>query len=253
MYWLLTLVWFFLILLPILSIFGAFSQADLIAGLRSPLVREALRVSALSTGISMVLILSLGLPTAYFLARSNWRGKVFLDTLLDLPMVLPPAVAGMALLLAFGRRGLAGEVLYKMGLVLPFSLPAVVMAQTFVAAPFFIRSAKSGFQAVDKNLEWAAQTLGKTPWQVFWRVTFPLALPSLVSGLIMSWARALGEFGATLIFAGNMPGRTQTLPLAVYSAMETDFPAAMVMSAFLVVISFLVLVSVKVLAGKGLG
>ncbi len=219
----------------------------------SPLVREALKVSAVSSGISMALILTLGLPTAYFLAHSNWRGKIFLDTLLDLPMVLPPAVAGTALLLAFGRSGPVGRWLSEIGLVIPFSLLAVVMAQTFVAAPFFIRSAKSGFQAVDRNLEQAAQTLGKTPCQVFWRVTFPLSLPSLVSGMIMSWARALGEFGATLVFAGNMPGRTQTLSLAVYTAMETDFPAAMVMSALLVIVSFVVLMAVKLLAGKGLG
>jgi molybdate transport system permease protein len=156
-------------------------------------------------------------------------------------MVLPPAVAGIGLLMAFGRRGIFGPTLEALGITLSFTTAAVVLAQTFVAAPFYVRAARSGFLAVDRELELVAHTLGVSYWATFWRVTVPVALPSLLGGAVMCWARALGEFGATIMFAGSFQGRTQTMPLAIYGALETDLDAALVLSAILVAISFLVL------------
>ncbi len=249
-YGLLAVVWILLIFFPILSIFDSVAVSDLVAGLGSPIVLKSIKVSAVSSGVSILVVVILGLPTAYFLSRYDFPGKMFLDTLLEIPMVLPPAVSGIALLLTFGRRGIIGGWLSGIGVNIPFSLAAVVVAQIFVAVPFFIRTVKCGFRGINKNMEKAAQTLGKSPWQVFLKVTLPLAMPSVISGTVMAWARALGEFGATLMFAGNMPDRTQTLPLAVYTAMETDFAAAMTISAIMVLISFFVLVLVKTISGK---
>jgi len=219
--------------------------------LTDPQVVAALRLSLLTTALTLLLTVVLGTPLAYLLARREFPGKQWLDALIDLPMVLPPAVAGVALLMAFGRRGLLGPVLSALGVELAFTTAAVVLAQSFVAAPFYVRSARAGFAAVDPLLEGVSRTLGVAPLRTFWRITVPLALPALLGGAVMAWARALGEFGATIMFAGNFLGVTQTMPLAIYAAMERDLGAALVLSSILVVVSFLVLLTVKALARPG--
>lgn len=239
------------VLIPIISVFARVSAVQIVTGVTSPLIYNALRISLISTGISVTLVILFGLPMAYLLARYSFRGKEAIDTLVDLPMVLPPAVAGVALLMAFGRRGLLGSYLAVLNIDVSFSLAAVVMAQTFVAAPFFIKAARSGFASVDPVLEQVSLTTGKSPWQTFVAVTLPLSFQSILGGAVMTWARALGEFGATIMFAGNLMGRTQTLPLAIYTAMESDLDAALVISAILVAISFFVLLTVKRLSKQG--
>lgn len=195
--------------------------------LSDPLVREALVLSLATSAAATLAAVLLGLPVAYLLARYRFRGKAFLEVLLDLPLTLPPVVAGLGLLLAFGRLSLLGRCLEGFGLRLAFSTAAVVMAQTFLATPLFIRAAKAGFQAVPRDLEEAAHGLGRGPWAVFWRVSLPLARPALLAGVVLAWARALGEFGATLMFAGNLRGVSQTLPLAVLSALDQDLSLAL--------------------------
>jgi len=192
----------------------------------SPLLFDALLLSAGTTPIALLLTVIFGTPLAYLLARRRFWGRAWLRVLIELPIVMPPAVAGIALLLAYGRRGLVGGVLDDVGVRLPFSTAAVIIAQTFVAAPFFIRSAQVGFAGVPPELEDAARVDGADGWALFSRITLPLAAPSLTSGLILAWARALGEFGATLLFAGSLQGRTQTMPLLIYNALERDLDAA---------------------------
>ena len=217
----------------------------------SRLVADALQLSLSTTFATTVISVLVGTPTAYLLARYHFPGRTLLYTLVDLPMVLPPAVAGLALLMAFGRRGLLGGALEAVGIILPFSTAAVVVAQTFVAAPFFIRGARVGFAAVDRRLEQMAATLGLGRWGTFWRVTLPLAGRSLLSGAVMTWARALGEFGATIMFAGNFQGRTQTMPLAIYIGLQGDLDGALALAAILLVVSFGLLVIVRLLTGRG--
>jgi molybdate transport system permease protein len=180
-------------------------------------VRTALAISLETSTAATALCCLLGLPTAYLLARHRYRGQLWIDTLLDLPMTIPPVVAGLALLLAFGRMGLLGRHLEALGLRIGFTRTAVLLAQTFMAAPFFVRAARAGFASVPVHLEDAAMTLGRRPWNIFWTVSVPLAAPALLAGAVLAWARALSEFGATLLFAGNVEGVTQTLPLAVMS------------------------------------
>lgn len=211
----------------------------------APTTLHALQLSLGTATAAALLSVIFGTPVAYFLARENFRGKAVVDTLIDLPMVLPPAVAGIALLMAFGRRGLLGPALAVMGIELPFTTAAVVVAQTFVAAPFYVRSAKAGFGAVDRKLEQMSALLGVSELQTFFRLTLPLAAPSLLSGCLMTWARALGEFGATIMFAGNFPGRTQTMPLAIYSGLESNLDSALALALILVVVSFVILFAVR--------
>ncbi|MGE4094163.1 MAG: ABC transporter permease [Candidatus Binatia bacterium] len=222
-------------------------QEGVWATLQQPLVTESLRLSLLTSLSSLCVAVVLGTPVAYLLARCRFPGVVVVDTLIDLPMVLPPTVAGVALLMTFGRRGLLGAWLDMFGLQIGFTTIAVVLAQSFVSAPFYIRAARAGFQSVDQDLERVAYTLGHSPLRTFLRVTVPLAFPALLSGAVMAWARALGEFGATIMFAGNLLGRTQTMPLAIYTAMESDLTAALVLSLILVIVSFSVLFSVRLL------
>jgi molybdate transport system permease protein len=217
----------------------------------SPLVADALRLSLVTSLATTTVSVLLGTPAAYLLARYRFPGQQLLVTIIDLPMVLPPAVAGLALLMAFGRRGLLGGPLASIGITLPFSTVAVVIAQTFVAAPFFIRGARAGFATVDRRLEQVAATLGSPDWRIFLRVTLPLAGRSLVSGAIMTWARALGEFGATIMFAGNFQGRTQTMPLAIYTGLQADLDGALTLASILLAVSFLLLVTVRLLTGRG--
>ncbi len=234
------------LLLPVAAIFWkVLPQEEAWSTLQQPLVTQALRLSGLTSLLSLVLALVCGTPMAYLLARYRFPGAALLDTLIDLPMVLPPTVAGVALLMAFGRRGLVGAWLDSLGIQLGFTTAAVVLAQSFVAAPFYIRAARAGFQSIDQELERVAYTLGHSPFSTFLRITVPLAFPALLSGAVMAWARALGEFGATIMFAGNFLGRTQTMPLAIYTAMESDLPAALMLSAMLIVISFIMLFLVR--------
>ena len=231
-----------LVLLPVVAIFGRVLPGGLLLStLGKPVVVEALRLTVCTTVLTLGLALLLGTPIAWLLARRHFIGRSLLDSLIELPMVLPPAVAGIGLLMAFGRRGLFGPTLESLGITIGFTPAAVVLAQLFVAAPCYVRAARSGFLAVDRELEVVSYTLGVSHWATFWRVTVPVALPSLLGGAVMCWARALGEFGATIMFAGSFQGRTQTMPLAIYSALETDLDAALVLSAILVAVAFVVL------------
>jgi molybdate transport system permease protein len=211
-------------------------------------VLDALRLSLTTTAISLIVTVLLGMPLAFVLARRRFRGISILETIVDLPIVLPPSVAGLALLLVFGRRGLLGDPLAAAGLDIAFTTAAVVIAQVFVAAPFFIRSARAGIASVDRDLEDAARVDGADERQVARFVTLPLAAPALGAGLVMCWARALGEFGATIMFAGNLEGRTQTLPLNVYAEFQGDsIDRSIAAATILVVAAFGVLVAVRTL------
>jgi molybdate transport system permease protein len=220
----------------------ALGAGGMLAALGRPIVFEALRLSLLTTLIVLALSLALGSPLALLLARRRFRGIGLLDSLVDLPIVLPPAVAGLALLLTFGRRGLFGAPLTSIGIELPFTTAAVVLASLFVAAPFYVRAARSGFLSVPREFEEAARVEGASEWQVFRFVTVPVSAPALFGGAILCWARALGEFGATIMFAGQFIGRTQTMPLAIYAALESDVDAALAVSVLLLAISFGLLV-----------
>jgi molybdate transport system permease protein len=240
-----------IILLPIVAILARVIPSGAIAQtLGRPIVVDALRLSAMTTTITLGLALLLGTPLAYLLARKRFRGQSLIESLIELPMVLPPAVAGIGLLMAFGRRGLIGESLAASGIAIGFTTAAVILAEFFVAAPFYVRAARSGFGAVDQELEIVSRTLGVSDFATFWRVTVPVALPSLLGGAVLCWARALGEFGATIMFAGSFPGRTQTMPLAIYAALETDLDAALVLSAILTIVSFALLVSLRFAVGR---
>lgn len=223
-----------------------------VAGSESVLV--ALALSLVTTSISLVITVVFGLPLAVVLARRTFRGKWLVEAVTDLPIVLPPAVAGLALLLVFGRRGLLGGPLGAGGLDIAFTTMAVILAQIFVSAPFFVRSARAGIAAVDRDLEDAARVDGASERQLFRRVTMPLAGSALAAGLVMSWARSMGEFGATIMFAGNVQGRTQTLPLVVYGEFHGgDLDASIAAAAILVFAALGVLVAVRVLHwGRGL-
>jgi molybdate transport system permease protein len=236
-----------LFLIPIVMLFTRISPEALWENLSSETVRQAIGISLRSTLASLGLILLLGTPLAYLMGRHQFRYKKALDTLIDLPTVLPPSVAGLALLMTLGRRGIIGGWLDDLGLPVAFTLGAVVIAQIFVAAPFYVRAAALGFSAVDTEIEQAAQLDGASRWQIFRYVLLPLSRFALVSGAMMSWARALGEFGATIIFAGNLPGRTQTMPTAIYLGFERDLESALTISAILIVISFLSLLLIKIL------
>ena len=234
------------VLLPLGALFLRTTPAALLASLQQPAAVSALLLSLVTTAITLLLTLVLGTPAAYILARWSFPGKRLMNSLVDLPIVVPPAVAGVALLMAFGREGLFAPVLDALGLHLSFSTAAVVMAQLFVASPFYVRAARAGFLAVDGVLEDASTTLGYGGWGTFRRITVPLALPALTGGAVLTWARALGEFGATIMFAGNLLGVTQTMPLAVYLGLESgDLDGALALSALLVLVSLAVLLLVR--------
>ena len=234
------------ILLPLVALLVRVSPADLLRKLGDPMVRQAVQLSFLTSAVSTVVAIFLGTPVAYQLARRrNTTFRRILDTLVDLPTVLPPAVAGIALLMAFGRRGLVGPWLDAVGIQIPFTAVAVVLAQTFIAAPLYIKSAAVGFTAIDPELRQAAALDGASRWQTFRFITVPLSWTALLSGVVACWARALGEFGATIIFAGNFPGRTQTMPLAIYLGFEVDLDTALTLSVILVGTSFLTLFLLK--------
>ena len=233
------------IIVPLLALFLRISPEQLVANLQEPNVLRAIGLSLTTTIVSTLLIILGGTPLAYAHARRQFRFGRLIDTLIDLPLVLPPAVAGVALLMAFGRRGLLGGWLDLLGVQVGFTTVAVIMAQVFVAAPFYIKSAALGFASLDRELELAASLDGASSWQIFRFVTMPLSWSALLGGSVMSWARALGEFGATIIFAGNFPGRTQTMPLAIYIGFELDLDIALTLSVILILFSFLALLIAK--------
>lgn len=239
--------------LPLLSLLVRAGLGTLLENIAQTQVMQAVILSIATTAIATLLAIVLGTPLAYLLARHAFRGRVLVETLIDLPMVLPPAVAGVALLMAFGRRGVLGEHLSSAGVELAFTQAAVVLAQLFVAAPFYVRSAIAGFSRIEREAEEAAMLDGAGGWTVFRRITLPLSAPALFGGAVMTWARALGEFGATIIFAGNFPGRTQTMPLAIYIGFELELNMALTLSIILLVVSFAVLLLVKGLMRQRIG
>jgi molybdate transport system permease protein len=235
------------LVLPLLALFLRVPPGELVAQLGEERAREALVVSLKTSLVAHLLILVLGTPAAYLLAGREFRGRAVLLSVLELPLVLPPAVAGLGLLAAFGRSGLLGRELDALGLQIPFTQLAVVLAICFVASPFYLRAAIAAFEAVDPALPAAARTLGAGPPRVFARVSLPLALGGLGAGSTLAFARGLGEFGATIMFAGSLPGRTQTAPLAIYDALDEDFEVALALGALLVAVSVVILLAVKLL------
>ena len=234
------------VVLPLAALLQRAPWSGLADLLTEPVVTESLRLSLLSAAAATAISLLLGVPLAWMLARSSFRGRSVLRAFVTLPMVLPPVVGGAALLFAFGRRGLLGEPVYDgTGFLLPFSIWGVIAANTFVAMPFLVITVESGLRATDQRYEEAAATLGAGRWTVFRRVTIPNALPALLAGAVLCWARALGEFGATVTFAGNLQGRTQTMPLAVFLALETNRDAAIALSLVLMAVSLAVLVPLR--------
>ncbi len=223
-------------------------DGSLVDAFNTPSVLTALGLSLTTTAISLVLTVAIGLPLAFVLARRSFRFKWLVEGIVDLPIVLPPSVAGLALLLVFGRRGLLGGPLQTAGLEIAFTTVAVILAQTFVSAPFFVRSARTGIAGVERELEDAARVDGASERHLFRTITVPIAGAALAAGMVMSWARALGEFGATIMVAGNFEGRTQTLPLVVYTEFQAgDLDASIAAAAMLVLAAFGVLLAVRIL------
>ena len=239
------------IVLPVLALLvRAAQQESFLSSLTSDLALTALRLSLVTSLVSMAVVIAVGTPFAYLLARSSSPLLKILDSLVELPIVLPPVVAGVAMLMAFGRQGVLGPQLESVGITLPFTTAAVVFAQIFVGAPFYVRAAKLGFQTVARDYEDVSQTLGVSPWWTFWRLTLPLAMPSLLTGLALAWARAISEFGATIMFAGNLTGKTQTMPLAIMTAMESSLDTALALSVMLVLGAVAVLLTLSFLVRR---
>ena len=246
-----TLLYVLFIGLPVVAILvKAAQQKGLMASLLSDTTIQALQLSIITSIISIIIVVIIGTPFALLLARKDNLLLKFIDSLVELPIILPPIVAGVAMLMAFGRQGIMGPALSSVGIALPFTTGAVICAQVFVAAPFYIRAAKLGFQSVSTDYEDVSQTLGVSPWQTFWKLTIPLASPSILSGLALAWARAISEFGATIMFAGNLTGKTQTMPLAILTAMESDIGASLGLSVILLFASIIVLIILGFFANK---
>ncbi len=235
------------LLIPIVAIFAELSLSELRAGLTSDVTLDALRVTVETNLVAMALIVFFGTPTAYLLATRRFRGRALLVTVVELPLVLPPAVAGIGLLAAFGRFGLLGGTLGALGIEVAFTKVAVVLAVTFVASPFYVRTAVAAFEAVDPDLVAASRTLGAGPARTFARIGLPLASGGLGAGAALAFARGIGEFGATLMFAGSLQGVTQTLSLAVYQQFDVDFDTALAIGALLVIVSAVVLFVAKLI------
>ncbi|MDX6742595.1 molybdate ABC transporter permease subunit [Actinocorallia sp. A-T 12471] len=234
------------LILPLVGLLVRAPWRTLPQRLAEPAVLEALRLSLVSATIATAVCLVLGVPLAWVLARTNFRGRRLVRALVTVPMVLPPVVGGVALLLVLGRNGLVGRYLDDaFGITLPFTTAAVVVAEAFVALPFLVITVEGALRAADPRYEEAAATLGASRWTVFRRVTLPLVAPGVLAGGVLCWSRALGEFGATITFAGNFPGETQTMPLAVYLALETDPEAAIVLSLVLLAVSVAILTALR--------
>src|SRR5712692_9453508 len=238
---------FFLFLgIPLAALVIREPPALLWQAIQQPEAIEALQLSIITTCVSTLLTVVFGLPVAFVLARLRFPGRSILETLVTMPTVLPPVVAGVALLITFGRFGLLGRYLAPLGITLPFTTVAVVMAQMFVASPFFINTAKAGLEQLDRRYEMAAYTLRASPLYTFRRVVLPLIRPALLSGMGLAWARALGELGATITFAGNFPGTTETTPIAVYITAESDLDSAVSLAVVLLAVSFAVLLALRI-------
>jgi len=235
------------LVLPIVAIFADTPPGDLIDSLGSDVARDALWLSLKTTVAALLIIVVIGTPAAYFLATREFRGKSLVTTAIELPLVLPPAVAGIGLLAAFGPSGILGSALDDAGIELVLQTAGVIVALTFVAAPFYLRQAQAAFASVDPDLTAAARTLGAGEARTFWRIAIPCAGAGITTGMALAWGRALGEFGATLMFAGSFQGVTQTAPLAIFATFARDFPAALALSAVLVAASAALLLTVKLL------
>ncbi len=240
----LTAVMLAFLFLPLISVFISRSPLQLISNLNTDIAYQALLLSLETTLISLVIIVVFGTPLAYWVAKYSFRGKRVLEVALQMPIVVPPAVAGVGLILVFGNLGLLGGALSAFGIGFAFTWIAVIMAQVFISAAFYVFAARQAFEGVDDGLLAVSRTLGESPWRTFMRITVPLALPGLISGAALSLARALGEFGATIVFAGNLPGSTQTMPLAIYTALQSNFDVAVAISALLLSVAFILLLLV---------
>ncbi|MFA5236900.1 MAG: ABC transporter permease [Methanoregula sp.] len=236
--------------LPILAIFLRVTPEMFFTSLHNPDVSSALWLSLFTTCITLIVVILVGTPFAYYHCRFSYPGKVIVDTLIDLPLVLPPAVAGVGLLVLYGRVGLLGKYFNMLGIPIAFTTLAVIMAQVFVASPFYLRQAKSLFEQLDPAYEQTAQTLGASSLRTLTLVTIPMTASGLVSGAVMTFGRALGEFGATIMFAGNLPGVTQTMPLAVYVGMESNVNIGLTISIMLVIISFTIMIAVRLIQNR---
>ena len=236
-----------LLAIPLIALASASAPADIATGAQSPLFGPALWLSARTTVASLVIVVVTGTPLAWWMANRTSRRTRVVELLVDLPIVIPPAVMGIALLQTFGRQGLLGPAMSVLGVQVPFTTAAVVVAQTVVSAPFYVQAAAAAFRRVDEDLLIVARTLGQSPTGTFFRVAVPMALPGLVVGAALSWARALGEFGATLFFAGNFIGSTQTMPLAIYTALESDTRVAVALALVLAAASGLLMVPLRTL------
>ncbi|MDD4651761.1 MAG: ABC transporter permease [Methanothrix sp.] len=238
------------IALPVLALFIKSPLDTTLRSLHDPVVIDALRLSLITSTITTLVVVVMGTPIAYVSARFHYHGKELADSLIDLPVIMPPAVAGIALLMAFGRMGIVGRHLNALGISIAFTTMAVILAQTFVSSPFYIRQARTSFEDVDPAFENASRTLGASRSYTFFHVILPIAMNGLFSGAIMAFARSLGEFGATIMFAGNFQGRTQTMPLAIYTAMQGDLDVSLCIAIILVAISFMVIALVKILTRR---
>jgi molybdate transport system permease protein len=238
------------LVVPVVAIFVHTEPKALLSSLGDPTSTDALKLSLETSAIAVAIIVAVGTPAAFLLATRSFRGKSVVVTLVELPLVLPPAVAGIGLLAALGPSGIFGGLLEDAHIQLVLQTAGVVVALTFVAAPLYLRQAQAAFGAVERPLFDASRTLGVGEAGTFARVAVPVALPGLIAGLALAWGRALGEFGATLMFAGSFQGITETAPLAIYSQFAVDLPAALALSAILVVVSFAVLLSVKIVCGS---
>jgi len=250
---LIVLTYVLFISVPILAVFLRIEPNQISNQLRNAGIIEAVKLSLITAGTATAIAFVLAIPTSYFMATRNFRGKAIVDTLMDLPIVLPPAVAGVALLYTFAPKGLLGPIFNSRGIIIPGSTLAVIIAETFVASPFLYRSAKTGFEAMDKDVINSAKMLTGSRLRVFFTVVFPLTTRAIISGTMMTWARAMGEFGATLMFAGNIAGVTQTMPLAIYNFLYFDPLGGIMLSIILIIISFTVLIVVKILEQKRFG
>ena len=244
------IVYVFFLTLPIISVFLKFDVTQIGLQLQNPGIIKAIELSLYTSLIATCLSIILAVPTGYFLATRKFYGKPAIDTLMDLPLVLPPAVAGIALLYTFAPKGILGPLFNGLGITIPGYTVAVIIAQTFVASPFLIRAAKIGFEKQDKTLYNSAIILTGSRLRIFFTISLPLATRAIISGIVMTWARAMGEFGATLMFAGNLPGITQTIPLAIYNMLYSDPTAGLMLSIILISTAFAVIVIVKLLEHK---
>jgi molybdate transport system permease protein len=232
--------------LPLAGLVAQAPWGSIVELLGSPAVLQALRLSLITSVAATLIALVLGIPLAMLMTRTRAFGGAWVRALVTLPLIMPPVVGGVALLAAFGRRGLAGQLLFDVfGIQIPFTTAAVVIAEAFVAMPFLVITVEGALRSSDARLEQAAATLGARPWTVFRRITLPLIAPSIAAGAVLCWARALGEFGATLTFAGSFPGVTRTMPLAVYAALDVDRAEALALSMVLLLVSVLILVSLR--------